>query len=364
MKIKFKVLIILGSIFLVILIAAGVFVLNLDIKARRIGDCSLDIKNNQDNVVSLNKEYSIATYNIGFGAYDQEFSFFMDEGYDENGNIIKGKYGMGRSYNDVLENTNGSIDLLKEINADFILAQEVDTKSTRSYKINQLNLLTSKFNDFSYSYAINFHSGFLPYPFNDMHGKVNSGILSLSRFNINKANRIELPIDFSFPTKFFDLDRCLSITRYSVLDKELVIINAHLSAYDKGGVYRKAQLDLLNDLINKEYSHNNYVIVGGDFNHDLVNSYQRKLFKTNQGRPDWLKDFPINELNDNFKLYACDASPSCRDADTPYVKDETFTSVVDGFIVSKNVSVSSVKTINNEFKYSDHNPVVLKFKLE
>ena len=364
MKMKFKILIIIGSIFLVILIAGGAFVLSLDIKSRRIGNCSLEVKNKQEDLISLNKEYSIATYNIGFGAYDQDFSFFMDEGYDKDGNPIKGKYGKGRSHNDVLKNTNGSIALLEEINADFILAQEVDTKSTRSYKINQLDLLTNKFNNYSYSYAVNFHSGFLPYPFNDMHGRVNSGILSLSRFNIKSSNRVELPIDFSFPTKFFDLDRCLNVSRYSVNDCELVIVNAHLSAYDKGGVYRKAQLDLLNYLINEEYLQGNYVIVGGDFNHDLVNSYQRGLFKTNQGHPDWLKDFPSNELNENFKLYASDELPSCRDADTPYVKDETFTSVVDGFIVSKNVSVSSVKNINNEFKYSDHNPVVLKFKLE
>ena len=83
-----------------------------------------------------------------------------------------------------------------------MMLEEVDTKSTRSYKVNQYEMITSTFNNYSISYASNFHSGYLPYPLNDMHGTVNSGLLTMSRFNMKESKRIELPVETKFPTKF------------------------------------------------------------------------------------------------------------------------------------------------------------------
>lgn len=42
-----------------------------------------------------------------------------------------------------------------------------------------------------------------------------------------------------------------------------------MSAYDKGGKMRKAQMKLLDSVIEKEYKMGNYVIVAGDYNHAL-----------------------------------------------------------------------------------------------
>lgn len=251
-----------------------------------------------------------------------------------------------------------------------MMLEEVDTKSTRSYKVNQYEMITSTFNNYSISYASNFHSGYLPYPLNDMHGTVNSGLLTMSRFNMKESKRIELPVETKFPTKFFDLDRCLNLIRYKVGEKDLVMITAHLSAYDEGGVYRQKQLLLLNELMSEEYSKGNYVIVGGDFNHDLVNSYERGLFKSEQQLPEWLQILNNDDLTSGFSIIADDTSPSCRDADIPYEQGVVFTSVVDGFIVSNNIDVKSVNNIVNlngddiSFMYSDHNASVLKFCLK
>ena len=69
------------------------------------------------------------------------------------------------------------------------------------------------------------------YPFNEPHGIVDAGLLTLSKYNVNSATRISYPIDNSFFTKFFDLDRCFSIARLKVSNgKELVLINNHMSA--------------------------------------------------------------------------------------------------------------------------------------
>ena len=56
-------------------------------------------------------------------------------------------------------------------------------------------------------------------------------------------------------------------------------------------------------------------------------------------------------------------NPTCRNCDVPY-KEGNFTIIVDGFIVSDNVTVTSLENVVTGFVYSDHNPVVMKFKLK
>lgn len=86
----------------------------------------------------------------------------------------------------------------------------------------------------------NFHSAYLFYPILDPHGVVNSGIATFSKYKIDKVIRKSLEITDAFPSKFFDLDRCFSASYLKTNhDNYLVIVNVHLSAYDKGGVYRK-----------------------------------------------------------------------------------------------------------------------------
>ena len=50
--------------------------------------------------------------------------------------------------------------------------------------------------------------------------------------------------------------------------------------------------------------------------------------------------------------------------DSPYVKGENFVTVLDGFILSDNVTCTAVENIDAGFRYSDHNPVLLTFQLE
>ena len=346
------------------------FICYLQFSYYRIGDTKIDIYNNQNNLVLLDSEYSITTYNIGFGAYDREYSFFMDTGYMGDGSKTVGKYGKGVPKENTIKNTNGSISILEKLDSDFMILEEVDTKSTRSYKVNQKQEIINKFSNYSYTYASNFHSGFLPYPILDMHGKSNSGILTMSKYNMKYSYRYELPIDESFFNKFFDLDRCINLVRYEIsgTDRMLTIISAHLSAYDEGGVYRKKQIDLLKTLIQDEYDKGNYVIVGGDFNHDIAEGGSN--FPTTQLKPDWLQFLSEGEFGPKFKIVSDNTNPSCRDADIPWEDGVTYSTVVDGFIISDNIELISVKnivSINGEdvnFMFSDHNPVNMKFKLK
>lgn len=364
-KVSIVFLILVG---VAILFALG-YVGYLQISYYRIGDTNIEIYNNQEIYVDIDEEYTITTFNIGFGAYDREYSFFMDKGYMADGTETTGEYGKGVSKENTLTNTNGAINMLQMLRSDFMILQEVDTDSTRSYQVNQKEMIVNKFPKYSYSYAINFHSSFLPYPILDMHGKSNSGILTMSKFNMDSSVRYELPIDESFFNKFFDLDRCINLIRYKIngSDKMLTIISVHLSAYDEGGVYRKKQIELLTNLMQEEYNKGNYVIVGGDFNHDIAEGGSN--FPTQQLKPDWFQVLSGDEFGPNFKIASDNKNPSCRDADIPWQEGVTYTTVVDGFIISDNIELISVNNIikigerDTNFMYSDHNPVEMKFVL-
>ena len=363
-----KVFITIGIIIAIFVLLIGGYLGYVIFQYYRIDDIvSLQIdKNNENSTISLNREYSISTYNIGFGAYNQGYSFFMDEGYMLDGSYVNGKYATAQSEEIVKNNINGAINTIKNLNTDFMFFQEVDKNATRSYGINQYKMLNDSFSEYASVYASNFHSAYLLYPFNDPIGQTEAGIATLSRYKVQSATRYKLPIDESFPTKFFDLDRCFMITRYKVdSDRELVLINVHLSAYDEGGVYRKKQLELLNQILKEEREKGNYVIAGGDFNHDIADSIN--TFVTNQKVPEWVYVLSDNDLEQGYKFASSKNIPTCRSSDMPYTKDINYSVVIDGFIVSDNVMVTSVENIAQEneelFLYSDHNPVKMNFVL-
>ncbi|NMD37650.1 MAG: endonuclease [Christensenellaceae bacterium] len=357
------------SIFFLILIVvfvAAAYVLYLQFNFYRIEDNTvLNLDNNMSDTIKTGTTYKALTYNVGFGAYSQNYSFFMDSGTMADGTKVSGKYGKGISQEDVSKNIQASIDFIKNNNADFILLQELDVKATRSYGLNQVEMVKSSMNNYGSVFANNFHSAYLFYPFNDPHGAVDSGILTLSKYNIDGAVRKSLPIDMSFITKFTDLDRCFSLSRLKVDNgKELILINAHFSAYDKGGIIRKQQLEVLNKTIEEEYAKGNYIIVGGDFNQDIANS--KYTFPSKQVAPEWVMELTKNELVDGVNIVLANNSkevPTCRAAEIPYEKGLNHTVVIDGFIVSNNI-YATAKNIDNDFMYSDHNPVELNFILK
>ena len=354
-----------------ILVVVGGYAIYLTTGYYRINDLkeySVDtIESNE--LVELNTSYKIITYNIGFGAYNHDFSFFMDEGEMLDGTKKKGSESRASSKQVVLDNTNGVIEEMKKLNPDFMFFQEVDTEASRSHKVNQYEMIDNAFNNYNSLLVSNFHSRFLFYPLLKPMGSVDSGIVTSSSKLIEKTVRYKLEIDESFPTRFFDLDRCFSVSYLPIKnsDKYLVLVNVHLSAYDKGGVFRAKQLEQLISLFNAETSLGNYVVCGGDFNHDISFDDTFNGFLSNQKTPEWvckLNKEDIENKASNMRFVTSTNAPTCRSTDMPYTKGENYTVVLDGFIVSSNVEVSVINNIDLDFVYSDHNPVYMEFILK
>ena len=53
-----------------------------------------------------------------------------------------------------------------------------------------------------------------------------------------------------------------------------------------------------------------------------------------------------------------------RSNDRPYIKGLNFETIIDGFLVSPNITVSEIKAHDLHFENTDHNPVTLTFKLK
>lgn len=294
----------------------------------------------------------IVTWNTGYAALGKEADSFFDGGVD-----IRAK-----SPESVSKNLSGILDTLKELEADIYFLQEVDSDSSRSYFIDQRSFYISELG-MSGSYALNFSCRYVPYPIPPL-GRVNSGLLTLSRWNIEQSDRISLPCPFSWPVRTANLKRCLNVCYLPIegSDSYLIAVNLHLEAYDDGSG-KKEQTKFLLDFLKEAYAQGNYVIAGGDFNQIFPQSSEYfPITDTGYWTPGELN---VQDLPDGWQ-FICDADgATCRLLNTPYVKGsgENHLYVIDGFILSPNLECIQVETIDKGFAFSDHQPVFLELKL-
>lgn len=316
--------------------------------------------NSVDNAIP-GRSLRVVTFNTGYGALGEEADFFMDGGTGVD----------PESQEQVEQNMIGIEGILARTDADILLLQEVDTDSDRSFGMNQWLQYEYDLEGYETRFAPNYVCEYVPYPLPETIGKVNSGIATYSRFDISSATRYSLPCPFSWPVRVANLKRCMLVTRMPITDvtytddngvthQELVVVNVHLEAYDDGEG-KAEQTRILMEFAEAEYAKGNYVIIGGDFNQtfpDAVGIYPI------QDTSNWMPGI-LEELPKGWQYAYDGASPTCRLLNQPYDPQSSATQyyVIDGFIVSPNVTVERVKTLDEDFLYSDHNPVVIDLVL-
>ena len=355
-----KVLKAVLTMFLVLLATVLIYLAYVFLSYSRIEDnLSLTVEGNAAETVQANTEYSIISYNAGFGAYTADFTFFMDEG----------KESRARSKESVEYCINTIVNTALAMSPDITLFQELDTDSTRSYHVNEPEIVKNRFAEtgtYDTVFAENYHSAYLMYPFNAPHGASNAGLLTLSRFIVTSSVRRSLPIATNVK-KFLDLDRCYSVSRIPAENgKELIVINTHLSAYGTDAAQGNQQLEMLFEDMKTEYAKGNYVICGGDFNHDFT-SLSKEYFNPQTDKSySWCYPFPAEIIPEGFSRcidYAEDMTATSRYTNEPY-NENSFVVILDGFIVSDNVDCTYVQNIDTGYECSDHNPVLMKFMLK
>lgn len=351
-----KALKIVLSILGIILLAAAALVLWLSVTEFKPGDV-MDVKieaNSEIDGVSpfLDDEISIVSWNIGYAGLGEGSDFFMDGGENvsaaDQDTVTASLLGIYKTLYSAEEPST------------IFMLQEVDQNSSRTYSKDESDFLGIH----NSAYALNYSCKFVPYPLPPI-GKVNSGLLTTTIYDIDSADRISLPCPFDWPVSMANLKRCLLVSYLPISgsDSKLVIVNLHLEAYDDGEG-KIAQTKQLREFIQSEYEKGNYVIAGGDFNQIFpggTDAYPNT-------HPELWEPGIITEdiMPEGWTLAYDLETPSCRLLNQPYDPSDTENTqhyVIDGFILSPNVELVSVNTLDEGFVYSDHNPVKLNVKL-
>ncbi|MBN2486168.1 MAG: endonuclease/exonuclease/phosphatase family protein [Bacteroidales bacterium] len=302
--------------------------------------------------ISGTAEYSALIYNIGYCGLGANMDFFYDG---------------GTKVRDTEENTRRNLfhitSWLQLVDTvDFMLLQEVDKKSRRSYHINQVEHLNMALAGYFPFFALNYNAKFVPLPLLRPMGRVESGLLTLSKHVPQSSVRFSFPGNYSWPKSSFMLDRCFLVNRYRLeAGNELLIINTHNSAYDDGTL-RDKQKEYLKTFIESEAGKGNHLLIGGDWNEcppGFMPRFDGHVFDTVN-----LHYIDKNYMPDTWKWGYDSTQPTNRRVVTAYEKGSCPVTLIDFFLVSPGIEILECKTFSTGFSHSDHQPVMIKFRLK
>jgi len=196
--------------------------------------------------------FSIVTYNIGYLS-----------GMTNNQEVVKDVDHKAMFKNNLLKTLEG----IKKTTPDIIAFQEIDYNADRSYNVNQEEAITA----LGYGYVargVNWDKRYVPFPywsFESHFGKVVSGQSIVSKYPITMYDCMELQRVENTPFYIdrFYIDRLLQVVKLQINQRELVVMNVHLEAFDIPT--RVAQFHKVVSLF-KEYKAKYPTILVGDFN--------------------------------------------------------------------------------------------------
>lgn len=309
-------------------------------------------KSDDPTVIQAGAELTFMSWNLGYCGLSADMDFFYDGGKQ-----------VRTSEKNVRQNLEKITRFIKEQqSSDFILLQEVDRDSARSYHLDEFDSISKLLKNFQACFGINYNVKFVPVPVTSPLGKVFSGLATFSRYVPKSSVRYSFPGNYGWPKGLFMLDRCFLVNRYAVSDgKELLVINTHNSAYDDGSL-RKGQMDYLKAFLTDEYSRGNYIIVGGDWNQcapGFSPGFDRKNFDTHN-----YSLIDNDYLPRDWTWFYDDKTPSNRRLMIPYDSEKSLVTVIDYYLMSPNIKGVFKQTVNLDFQHSDHQPVLAKIRLE
>ncbi len=293
-------------------------------------------------------------WNIGYGGLGAEMDFFYD-----GGKKVRPERELSAKY------FKGILSFLQDESPDFWLLQEVDVRSKRTFGVNQLQEIEKSLSPMHAVFAMNYKVPFVPVPISSPMGRVKAGLATLSDKQPVEATRYAYPLIASWPQRLFLLDRCFILTRYglSFSSGDLVIMNTHNSAYVYDSALRARELEIIKSEMLNQYAAGHYVIAGGDWNANPPGFEPSGTFNGHRFEASRVHMDP-NLLPDGWTWAYDPNAPTNRNNDRAYQKGLNGTTCLDYFVVSPNVEIVDIRTIDLNFRDSDHNPVFLKVKLK
>ncbi len=289
---------------------------------------------------SLPDTIRILSWNTGYAGLGDDMDFFLDGGRRTR-----------TSPERAAENLEAIAAFLAGCEADIILLQEVDRRSRRSFRVDQLSVYQQALPTYRGWYAANYRSPFVPAPLRSPLGRVESGVAIFSRIDPVQVVRHQYDSRFPFPVRLFNLKRCWLAAEFRTAQGNPVWISVtHNTAYDTGDMRAIEMEQLYRWLGDRGPS-----ITGGDWN-QTPTGYTPSAAEVND------RHFRPRPIPEDLRFR------SDFDASTPTVRylyepltETTTRSVIDFFLTSNSIELLDIKTIDLAFEHSDHNPVVATF---
>ena len=304
----------------------------------------LDIQGNASQP-EASHQIKVTTWNVGYGALGADADFVADGG--EHMRALSSKE-ISLAVQEISREVGG-------FDAEFILFQELANSSILTRSTPVRTTIARNLPAYSSVYWEDLGVS-APPPLQVSHGM---GVYALNEVEGIRAR--ELPQE---PGYFF-----LTIKRYYAAivteiplhrsAKNWVLLNIHLSAFDKNADVRRAQVQAVFNLAQAEYRAGNYVVIGGDWNMRI--SPKNFTHTTDAEDLFWVHDFPKELLPKGWQFATDDNTPTVRTLHKPYVEGENYTAIMDGFAYSPNVVLRQVSTKDLGFQYTDHQPVTAVF---
>lgn len=158
----------------------------------------------------------------------------------------------------------GVVEVLRALEADVVLLQEVDRGSRRTGGMDQLARLLHDLPGYAATTAAVHRNHFVPYPWPPL-GRMNLHVATLSRSSSSVSSRISLPALREPKVRaHFNLHRALLTTGIPLADgRTLQVGNTHLSAFSGGDDTLPRQLRIVGEWLGHA---GEPAVLGGDFN--------------------------------------------------------------------------------------------------
>jgi endonuclease/exonuclease/phosphatase family metal-dependent hydrolase len=259
--------------------------------------------------------------------------------------------------------------VIRDEQPDVVLLQELDNGAKASHYQEQLKLLQERLADLypCGTSAFDWKADFIPSP--RIFGSVGRQLATLSRYRIDHAERVQLPVaDGSFISRQFQPKNALLVSYLPLSGGgQVAVLNTHLERAARPDDTAQKQIDAVSKALDKLESASTSWLIGGDFNLLPLGQYRR--LPAEQRSP-YSADSELHLLWDKYPMIPTNNEASGIDREhwlTHYPNDPGLNGpdrTVDYLFYSPRLKrVEAQVRQDDTLRISDHLPVIARFLL-
>ena len=259
--------------------------------------------------------------------------------------------------------------VIRDEQPDIVLLQELDDGAKASDYQNQLKLLQERVADLypCSAHAFDWKADFIPDP--HIFGSVGRQLATLSRYEIEHAERLQLPVsEVNLISRQFKPKNALLLTDLPLSDGgQMAVLNTHLDRATQPDETLQAQVSAVAKVLDKFESHGTPWLIGGDFNLLPLGQYQRL---PSEQRTPYSSDSALHVLWDKYPMIPTNNEASGIDRArwlTHYPNDTNVSGpdrTVDFLFYSPRIKRVEARVRQDDtLRISDHLPVIARFLL-